>query len=185
MHVVYSQPSCMRVVYSLPSCMRVVYSQPSCMHVVYSQPSCMHVAYGQPSCMRVVYSQPSCTHAHTSLQWAYGEFYDITPSPKADNELIITVKKGKKQNTMTFICDQRADLLTECLKFSGKFCGDRVKRYEKVHTYISENSVRSYVTHIYVKVYVYCIYVHTYICTCVMVWGQKLGGSKSTADLHS
>ena len=69
-------------------------------------------------------------------QWPYSEFVDIAPSPKADNELVITVKKGKKQNTMTFICDQRSDLLTECLQFSAKFCGNRVKKYEKVRTYV-------------------------------------------------
>ena len=73
-----------------------------------------------------------CITMFASVQWPYSEFVDITPSPKADNELIITVKKGKKQNTMTFICDQRSDLLTECLQFSAKFCGNRVKKYERV-----------------------------------------------------
>ena len=46
---------------------------------------------------------------------------DIAPSGKADNELIITVRKGKKSNTMTFICDQRADLITATLGKSSLF----------------------------------------------------------------
>lgn len=55
------------------------------------------------------------------MQWPYGEFMDIAPSAKADNELVITVRKGKKSNTMTFICDQRADLITATLSKSELF----------------------------------------------------------------
>ena len=53
---------------------------------------------------------------------------------------------------------------------------------------ITITEVRIYVQvciHAYVHTYI-CIYIHTYIhCICVMVWGRKLGGSKSTAGLHS
>ena len=49
------------------------------------------------------------------LKWAYNEFAGIAPSTKANNEFIISMKKGKKTNTMTFSTDHRMDLLTEAL----------------------------------------------------------------------
>lgn len=70
---------------------------------------------------------------------------DITPSSKAYNEFIITMKKGmslvckvslgsdvrsatffsgKKSQTMTFSCDYRAELLTEVLVSSQLGGGD-------------------------------------------------------------
>lgn len=69
----------------------------------------------------------------SSLKWPYSEFMDIAPSPKADNELVITVRKGKKSNTMTFICDQRADLLTATLSKSELFgAGESASKKSKV-----------------------------------------------------
>ena len=61
-----------------------------------------------------------CVHTWTVyifLQWAYSEFVGIAPSPKATNEFIITVRKGKKGGTqqMTFSSDYRADIITETL----------------------------------------------------------------------
>ena len=53
----------------------------------------------------------------TFLQWAYSEFVGIAPSPKATNEFVITVRKGKKGGTqqMTFSSDYRAEIITETL----------------------------------------------------------------------
>jgi DnaJ family protein C protein 13 len=54
-------------------------------------------------------------------QWEYKDFLDIAPSPKGSNEFIITVKKGKKKETMNFTTEYRTDLLTETLRFRMVF----------------------------------------------------------------
>jgi DnaJ family protein C protein 13 len=45
------------------------------------------------------------------------------PNLKAqgNNEFLINIKKGKKADTMKFSSDHRADILTECLRFSNLF----------------------------------------------------------------
>ena len=55
-----------------------------------------------------------CTFLYT-LQWAYNEFVDITPSVKSNNEFVIHMRKGKKGNQMTFSSDYRLELITEAL----------------------------------------------------------------------
>lgn len=54
-------------------------------------------------------------------QWPYNEFVDIQPSHKTSNEFIITLRKGKKTNQMTFSCDHRSEAITETLRFSPLF----------------------------------------------------------------
>ncbi|ESP01914.1 hypothetical protein LOTGIDRAFT_238096, partial [Lottia gigantea] len=56
-------------------------------------------------------------------QWPYNEFISIVPNVKApsNSEFIITMRKGKKTDTMKFSTDHRADLLTEALRFRSKF----------------------------------------------------------------
>ena len=59
-----------------------------------------------------------------SVKWNYNEFSSITPNLKAqgNNEFVINIKKGKKADTMKFSSDHRADILTECLRYSSLFC---------------------------------------------------------------
>eukprot|EP00795_Rhopilema_esculentum_P013369 gene13369-4225_t len=55
-------------------------------------------------------------------QWPYNEFYGISPSAKSPGEFIINVKKGKegrKTQSMTFSLDQRAELLTDALRYNA------------------------------------------------------------------
>ncbi|XP_062518532.1 LOW QUALITY PROTEIN: dnaJ homolog subfamily C member 13-like [Corticium candelabrum] len=54
-------------------------------------------------------------------QWEYKDFLDISPSPKASNEFVIVVKKGKKKETMNFTTEYRTDLLTETLRLRALF----------------------------------------------------------------
>lgn len=51
------------------------------------------------------------------MQWPYSEFVKIEPNIKApgNNEFLITMKKGKKTDTMKFSTDHRANILTEAL----------------------------------------------------------------------
>ena len=57
-------------------------------------------------------------------KWNYNEFSSIVPNLKAqgNNEFLINIKKGKKADTMKFSSDHRADILTECLRYSNLFC---------------------------------------------------------------
>ena len=48
------------------------------------------------------------------------------------------------------------------------------------HTYLVIHTV--YTLYVHVRTYVY---IYVCMCVCVMVRGRKLGGSKSTAGLHS
>ncbi|XP_023223609.1 dnaJ homolog subfamily C member 13-like, partial [Centruroides sculpturatus] len=56
-------------------------------------------------------------------QWPYNEFISIAPNLKGQisNEFLITMKKGKKTDTMRFSSDHRPDILTEALKFRHQF----------------------------------------------------------------
>ncbi|XP_013794496.1 LOW QUALITY PROTEIN: dnaJ homolog subfamily C member 13-like [Limulus polyphemus] len=56
-------------------------------------------------------------------QWPYAEFVSIAPNLKGQtsNEFIITMKRGKKNDTMKFSSDHRADILTEALRFRHCF----------------------------------------------------------------
>lgn len=61
-------------------------------------------------------------------QWAYNDFFGISPSLKTSNELIIVVRKakeGKKTVSMTFSTDHRADLLTHGLKMRSAFADQK------------------------------------------------------------
>eukprot|EP00111_Clytia_hemisphaerica_P021644 TCONS_00063655-protein len=61
-------------------------------------------------------------------QWAYNDFFSISPSSKTLNELIIVVRKakeGKKTVSMTFSSDHRADLLTYALKMRTAFADQK------------------------------------------------------------
>ncbi|XP_023212063.1 dnaJ homolog subfamily C member 13-like, partial [Centruroides sculpturatus] len=55
--------------------------------------------------------------------WPYNEFISIAPNLKGQisNEFLITMKKGKKTDTMRFSSDHRPDILTEALKFRHQF----------------------------------------------------------------
>ncbi|UYV62595.1 DNAJC13, partial [Cordylochernes scorpioides] len=57
------------------------------------------------------------TTMESTNQWAYKEFLNITPNTKnnLNNEFVITMKKGRKNDTMRFSSDHRADILTEAL----------------------------------------------------------------------
>lgn len=56
-------------------------------------------------------------------QWPYSEFISIAPNLKGQisNEFLITMKKGKKTDTMRFSSDHRPDILTEALRFRHQF----------------------------------------------------------------
>ncbi|UYV62596.1 DNAJC13 [Cordylochernes scorpioides] len=61
------------------------------------------------------------TTMESTNQWAYKEFLNITPNTKnnLNNEFVITMKKGRKNDTMRFSSDHRADILTEALSFNA------------------------------------------------------------------
>lgn len=57
-----------------------------------------------------------------SLQWPYSDFAGILADSKSKNltEFIISLRKtGKKNDTMRFSCDYRADVITETLVSSN------------------------------------------------------------------
>lgn len=56
-------------------------------------------------------------------QWPYAEFVSIAPNLKGQtsNEFIITMKRGKKNDSMKFSSDHRSDILTEALRFRHCF----------------------------------------------------------------
>ncbi|EDV26296.1 uncharacterized protein TRIADDRAFT_21978 [Trichoplax adhaerens] len=61
-------------------------------------------------------------------QWAYTDFFGIQITPKPGYEFTITIRKGKKSQTMTFSTEYRADVITEALRFRGSYATDREKR---------------------------------------------------------
>ena len=80
------------------------------------------------------------------LKWAYNEFAGIAPSTKANNEFIISMKKGRKTNTMTFSTDHRMDLLTEALVCSRacqcvQTCGVCMRTCMYIHSYMCMHTV--------------------------------------------
>lgn len=71
-------------------------------------------------------------------QWAYNDFCRISPSVKAANELIITMKKtgaSKKIQSMTFSTEHRADLLTQALRFHKQFSDFKAKNEVRFNAY--------------------------------------------------
>ncbi|XP_033727987.1 dnaJ homolog subfamily C member 13-like [Pecten maximus] len=78
-------------------------------------------------------------------QWSYEEFISIAPNVRAptNNEFIITMKKGKKTDSMKFSTDHRPDLLTEALKFRNKFAevSKTIKRFNAYKCHWSESRV--------------------------------------------
>ena len=85
-----------------------------------------------------------CTNA-----FPYNEITNALPSPKANNELILHLRKGKKADKMTFSCDHRAELLTQALKYSSLFATEVRKnhssaKFEAFKYHWSESKVRCY-----------------------------------------
>ncbi|XP_070570129.1 dnaJ homolog subfamily C member 13-like isoform X2 [Ptychodera flava] len=70
-------------------------------------------------------------------QWKYTEFCSIAPNVKAqtNTEFIITFKKGKKNETMRFSTEHRADVLTEALHFYKDFAEYRQGSEKKYNAY--------------------------------------------------
>jgi DnaJ family protein C protein 13 len=58
-------------------------------------------------------------------QWFYSDFVSVLPNPKGisqqNNEFRITFKKDRKNDSMTFSSEHRADILTEALQFRQLF----------------------------------------------------------------
>jgi DnaJ family protein C protein 13 len=58
-------------------------------------------------------------------QWFYSDFISVLPTLKGasqqNNEFKITFKKDRKNDSMTFSSEHRADLLTEALHFRPLF----------------------------------------------------------------
>lgn len=85
------------------------------------------------------------THDVTN-QWNYNEFVGIAPSPKASNEFIITMKKGKKNQQMTFSTEYRSEVLSHALVFSPLFCeqprNEHDKRFEAAKFHWDETRVK-------------------------------------------
>ncbi|XP_035660587.1 dnaJ homolog subfamily C member 13-like isoform X3 [Branchiostoma floridae] len=79
-------------------------------------------------------------------QWAYSDFVSILPSPKAASEFIITMKKqNKKNDSMRFSTDYRADLITEALRFRKQFADSKAqseKRFNAYKHHWSDNRVQ-------------------------------------------
>ena len=74
------------------------------------------------------------------FQWPYEEFISIAPNTKQPqtNEFLITMRKGKKTDTMRFSTDHRADLLTEALRFRNKFAEKNISA--KVRVWVINSS---------------------------------------------
>ncbi|GAB6018577.1 DnaJ sub C member 13 [Chamberlinius hualienensis] len=70
-------------------------------------------------------------------QWPYSDFFSIIPNSKVSGEFSITMRKGKKTDTMRFSSEHRAEILTEALKFRHLFADDSSSK---------ENSLK-YVVH--------------------------------------
>ncbi|CAI8045158.1 DnaJ homolog subfamily C member 13 [Geodia barretti] len=85
------------------------------------------------------------THEVTN-QWCYNEFVGIAPSPKASNEFIITMKKGRKTQQMTYSTEFRPEVLTRTLMFSPLFCekprNETDKRFDAAKFHWDEAKVK-------------------------------------------
>ncbi|XP_055340824.1 dnaJ homolog subfamily C member 13-like [Paramacrobiotus metropolitanus] len=66
------------------------------------------------------YNPGSCENTN---QWAYNDIVSIAPATKGHGgaELTLTVRKGKKIDTLKFSSDHRTDILTECQRFRHLF----------------------------------------------------------------
>ncbi|EDQ93103.1 uncharacterized protein MONBRDRAFT_17362 [Monosiga brevicollis MX1] len=62
-------------------------------------------------------------------KWEYAtDFVSVTPSPKAENEIAVLVRKeknSKKTQTLTFSCEFRVQLLTDLQRHRQKFAHER------------------------------------------------------------
>ncbi|GFQ93913.1 dnaJ homolog subfamily C member 13 [Trichonephila clavata] len=56
-------------------------------------------------------------------QWLYNDFISIAPTAKGQttDEFVINMKKGRKNESMRFASELRAEILTEALRFRNKF----------------------------------------------------------------
>ncbi|XP_033101582.1 dnaJ homolog subfamily C member 13-like isoform X2 [Anneissia japonica] len=77
--------------------------------------------------------------------WMYEEFVSIGPNVKAPttNEFVILFRRGKKNESMRFSTEHRADLITEALKFKDQFSGykSKSKRFNCYKHHWSENRI--------------------------------------------
>lgn len=57
------------------------------------------------------------TYSRFLLQWHYPDVVSIAPATKGQGgtEFVLTVRKGKKIDSLKFSSDHRTDILTECL----------------------------------------------------------------------
>ncbi|XP_072047448.1 dnaJ homolog subfamily C member 13-like isoform X2 [Amphiura filiformis] len=71
------------------------------------------------------------TTLEVTNQWGYNDFMGISPNTKAPttSEFLINVRKGKKQETMRFSTEHRADVLTEALKYRAEFAGGKGQKF--------------------------------------------------------
>ncbi|XP_049787278.1 dnaJ homolog subfamily C member 13 [Schistocerca cancellata] len=71
-------------------------------------------------------------------RWLYNDFINVSPSVKVagqlSNEFTITMKKDKKNDSMRFSSEHRAQLLTEALKFRSSFA-EKPKETLRYHAY--------------------------------------------------
>lgn len=65
----------------------------------------------------------SLPHMEVTNQWAYGDFLRIQPAAGASClEFTITFRKGRKgENSMRFLSEHRADIITRALDFKHLF----------------------------------------------------------------
>ncbi|TRY98042.1 hypothetical protein DNTS_004430 [Danionella cerebrum] len=75
--------------------------------------------------------------------WCYGDVVSISPVGRGQgSEFSLSFRKssGKKMETLKFSCDQRAEILTEALKFRTDFAEGKItgRRYECVKQHWSE-----------------------------------------------
>jgi DnaJ family protein C protein 13 len=65
------------------------------------------------------------TSFEVTNQWFYNDFISVLPTLKGtsqqNSEFRITFKKDRKNDSMTFSSEHRADLLTEALQFQQLF----------------------------------------------------------------
>ncbi|OQV17800.1 DnaJ-like protein subfamily C member 13 [Hypsibius exemplaris] len=74
-----------------------------------------------------VYNPGSCEKTN---HWAYSDIMSILPARRGQGgtEFILTVRKGKKGDTLKFSSDHRTDVLTECLRYRDLFAGQTKAR---------------------------------------------------------
>ena len=76
-------------------------------------------------------------------QWFYSDFVSVFPNLKGssqqNNEFRITFKKDRKNDSMTFSSEHRADLLTEALQFRQLFADKTAAMLVSFKGYVTIN----------------------------------------------